>query len=245
MEAPYPVGYFEIQVAFAQRMAYLLDVPLEETLLSLTSLYKLLGSPGAFDLESDVWRQALTCVDARADIAEQASAIHRYYLTRYPLIPKFGDERHWGCFAYEWRADQRALRLHFANEDASAPGALSQQRLAARQAELRAMLRVAREERPDAEWIVGGSWLYNLETYRRLFPPAFTATATPDEPHIQFRALWGQFLRRNGSLNRERANAFLARVAALDDAAQYAGCFPFQVLLTHAPVDEFFRFYGV
>jgi hypothetical protein len=154
------------------------------------------------------------------------------------------DGRRWGCFAYEWRPARQAIRIHFSNQDAPEPGTLSRERMAARMEELRAMFAVVHEERPDAQVVIGGSWLYNLDTYRRLFPPEFGASATPDEPHLQYRALWGQFLRRDGSLNAERATAFLARVAGLADPARYAECFPLQVLLTQAPIAAFYALYG-
>jgi hypothetical protein len=184
-------------------------------------------------------------VDERADTPEQARAVHRYYLSRYRVIPQFGDERHWGCFAYDWRPERRAIRIHFTNEDAPEPGALSRSRIAARQAELCAMFAAACEEQPEMAWVIGGSWLYNLKAYRRLFPPAFGDSATPDEPHLQYRALWGQFLRRDGSLNTQCARQFLDQVAALDDPTRYAECFPLQVMLTHAPIADFVAFYGL
>lgn len=245
MEAPYPEGYIAIQVALARTMAQLLGASLVETLRTYTSLYKIVGAPGDFDPAEPMWRALAACVDGEASAAEQARALHRFYLRRYADIPKFGDERHWGCFAYERRPSQRALRLHFSNEDASGAGPLSRERSAVRREELRAMLGAARREEVDAVWILGGSWLYNLDAYRRLFPPSFGASATPDEPHIQYRALWGQFLRHDMSLNTARADDFLARVTALGDPRRYADCFPLQVLLTRAPIAEFYSFFDV
>ena len=69
--------------------------------------------------------------------------------------------------------------------------------------------------------------------------------ATPTEPEFQYRALWGQFLRSDWSLNEERADTFLGRVVRLDDPAQAVGCFRFQVLQTHAPISAFFAYYGL
>jgi hypothetical protein len=113
-----------------------------------------------------------------------------------------------------------------------------------RKSELQAMVSDVHKSHPEAEWVIGGSWLYNLEAYRRLFPASFGQSATPDEPHIQFRALWGQFLRSDFSLAPDRAALFLARVGALTDIQGYADCFPFQVMLTRAPMSDFLDFYG-
>lgn len=249
MEAHYPERYFAIQTAYARKMAALTGQPLTDALLTQTSFYKLLGAPGDFDAAEPIWQGLIARLDERADAAEQVCAIHRYYLERYKEIKVYfsthGDDRRWGCFAYEWRPARQAIRIHFSNQDGPEPGALSRERMAARHAELRAMFTVVHEERPGAQVVIGGSWLYNLEAYRRLFPPEFAASATPDEPHLQYRALWGQFLRSDWSLNAERAAAFLARVAGLADPARYAECFPLQVLLTQAPIAAFYACYGV
>lgn len=245
MDAPYPEAYFNLQLVYTRTMAALTRQSLRDTLLTQTSLYKLLGAAGQFDPRESVWRELLARVDERVDVDEQTRAVYTYYQERYLDIPKFGDERHWGCFAFDWRPAQRAVRIHFSNEDSPEPGPLSNQRMAARLEELRAMFAVVRAERPEAERVIGGSWLYTLDAYRRLFPPSFGASATPDEPHLQYRALWGQFLRHDWTLNTTRADDFLSRVARLTDPDRYAECFPCQVLLTSAPVDDFYRFYGV
>jgi hypothetical protein len=245
LQAPYPEVYFSLQVRYASAMAALAHQPLAAALMTQTSLYKLLGAPGAFDRDEPIWRELVACVDVRATVDEQSHAIYQYYLERYPAIPTFGQERHWGCFAFEWRPTQRAIRIHFSNEDAPEPGPLSRERTALRLDELRAMFAVVRAERPDAERVIGGSWLYALDAYRRLFPPSFNASATPDEPHLQYRALWGQFLRHDWTVSQPRAEEFLARVMRLSDPARYAECFPYQVLLTSAPVSDFYAFYGV
>jgi hypothetical protein len=249
VEGLYPLDYIRIQVAYARRMAELAHQPLAGTLLNQTSLYKMLGAQGDFDAADPIWRELLARLDAQADVKGQTRALHGYYLERAEEIAKnraqHGDDRQWGCFAFDWRPQRRALRIHFLNHDAPTPGALSHQRMSDRCAELRAMFAVAREERPDANQVIGASWLYNLEAYRRLLPPQFGASAAPTEPEFQYRALWGQFLRSDWSLNAERADEFLGRVARLDDAAQFARCFPFQVLQTQAPITAFYAFYGL
>lgn len=107
------------------------------------------------------------------------------------------------------------------------------------------MFTVAHEEWPNAQLVIGRSWLYNLAAYRRLFPPMFGESATPIEPELQYRALWGQFLLSDGSLHQARADDFRARLAPLNDSTRCADCFPFQVLHAHAPSADFYDFYGV
>lgn len=245
MEIPYPSGYFELQVRFARRVSSLTGAPFEDALLHWTSFYKLLGASGDFDPADAVWRGLLARLHGGASLDEQLSAVHAYYRRRYADLPTFSSQPHWGCFAYEWRPEARSIRLHFGNMDSPEPGPLSRQRIEVRKSELQALVQDALKSHPEAEWIIGGSWLYNLEPYRRLFPVSFRQSATPDEPHIQFRALWGQFLRSDYSIHRDRAALFLARVGALMDIQEYADCFPFQVMLTRAPMRDFLDFYQI
>ena len=97
----------------------------------------------------------------------------------------------------------------------------------------------------DAIAVHGSSWLYNLEAYRRLFPIEFGLSARIDVPQLTARSLWGQFLRYDGRLNEERATVYLDRLNRLEDEHQHAQCFPYQVLLTEAPIELFLAFYEV
>ena len=246
METPFPVGFFALQVAFARRMSTLVSAPLAETMMTTTGFYRMLDMPGDFDAGEPAWRALLERVDERASESEQARAIHLYYMSRFPgILAHSREKRRWGCFGFDWRPAQSAIRIHFSNQERLEPGALSQERRAERQAELRAMFAVVRAERPEAEWVIGGSWLYNLEAYRRIYPPSFGASARATEPELQYMALWGQFLRRDRTLNTTRSASFRMRLAALDDPANNAACFPCQVLLTRARIGDFYSYYGV
>ena len=93
--------------------------------------------------------------------------------------------------------------------------------------------------------VVGVSWLYNLEAYRRLFPPSYVATAQVIGKRYQHMPLWGQFLDRHGKIRGGTAREFLDRLdrqSSLDGLEQ---CFPLQVLRVEAPLSEFYEFYGI
>lgn len=139
------------------------------------------------------------------------------------------------------------IRIHFSNQDDSDAGALSHERQATRMAELRTMFRHIRSAHPEAKRVRGGSWLYNREAYQRLFPPAFAQSARvdPTELEVQFRALWGQFLRHTWQVNEEVADEFLRRVQRLQTLEGVADCFPYQVLVTNGALEDFYTFYQV
>jgi hypothetical protein len=68
--------------------------------------------------------------------AEKVEFTHQFYRERYPAIPKFTDEEHWGCFAYEYHPERRAVHLHFSNQGTSIYGPLSHHRVDVRASEL-------------------------------------------------------------------------------------------------------------
>jgi len=207
----------------------------------MTALYRIVGLDWSLDPQNPVWQnylKGLHQLDADADWS------YKFYLERADQIPSY-DNQHWGCFGYEYWSERCLIHLHFWNLDDSGYGPLSHQRKDARLADLRSMFTHIKRVHPDAIAVHGSSWLYNVEAYRRLFPVEFGLSARPDTPHLVARSLWGQFLRFDGRLNEERAVVFLDRLNRLEQERQYAQCFPFQVLLTQAPITLFYPFYGV
>lgn len=242
---PYPLAFLEIQVTFARIMAELSGKPFQESTLCNTALYRILGLDWSLDPRHTVWQQFIA---ALGDGGASFAAAYRVYSERYAqgLIPDYDTSRpHWGCFSHEYDADMRVVRLHFANLDTSGLGPLSSQRNDARLAELREMFTHIRQAHPNAERVHGGTWLYNREEYRRLFPPQFGASARVDRPHLIARGLWGQFLRHGNRMNEEVTAQFLAHLVELENAEAYAACFPYQSLLTEAPIQTFYDFYGI
>ena len=91
--------------------------------------------------------------------------------------------------------------------------------------------------------VVGASWLYNLEAYRRLFPPAYLATAHVLTGRFRHMPLWGQFLDRQGSVRAGLAGQLLDRLGRQSSLDGLDHCFPFPVLSVEAPVQDFHDFY--
>jgi len=239
----YSKPFFELQIALAQKMAELSQQPFDEEILRSTAFYRIFGLDWSLNPTNSVWQEYIQGLQLTAD---KASFSHQFYLQRYPTIPTFTDEEHWGCFAFDYDPETRIIKLHFSDQDTSVHGPLSHQRIAIRKAELRSMFQLIRQRHPDATLVRGGSWLYNWESYKRLFPQAFGASAWQQgRPGLQGRAVWGQFLRRGWSIHEETMSLFLQRVQQLERAEDYSQCFPYPVLVTKAPIQQFYEFYGV
>ncbi|MBA2682606.1 MAG: hypothetical protein H0U76_29960 [Ktedonobacteraceae bacterium] len=238
----YQKDFFVVQLALAQKIADITQKPLEQIVLRYTAYYRIFGLDWSFDPTNPVWE---TYVDGLRLSTDKVEYTYEYYLQRYPSIPTSAEEQaHWGCFAYDYDAETKKIRLHFADYDRSGHGPLSRLRIAQRKEELRAMFQHIQNNHPDASWVVGGSWLYNWESYTRLFPPSFVQTAQPREmPGLQGRASWNQLLRRGWRVHPASMNFFLQKVSQLERIEDYPGCFPYAELQTEAPISLFYEFY--
>lgn len=133
----------------------------------------------------------------------------------------------------------------FQNADTDGRSSLAIERRDERLADLVALFEHVRRTVCQPLQVVGASWLYNLDAYRRLFPASYRASAHVINHRFQHMPLWGQFLDRNGRIKEHLTRPFLERLerhSRLDDLDQ---CFPFQVLSVEASVLEFYRFYGI
>ncbi len=93
--------------------------------------------------------------------------------------------------------------------------------------------------------MVGASWLYNLDAYRRLFPKSYLATARVLPGRFQHMPLWGQFVDRHGEIKEDMARRLRERLRRQSSLEGLDQCFPLPVLTVEAPVSEFYVFYGV
>jgi hypothetical protein len=111
-------------------------------------------------------------------------------------------------------------------------------------ADLTALFEHVKRKARQPPRVVGASWLYNLDAYRRLFPPSYLATARAVHHRFQHMPLWGQFVNRRGELKESMARQLRERLGRQPPLEQLDQCFPFQVLRLEASALEFYDFYG-
>lgn len=151
----------------------------------------------------------------------------------------------YGCFRFEYVEPDQAIKLHFYNRDPHPHGPLSDEALPERTAELTAMFAEIKRRHPEARTVRGHSWVYNLERYRRQFPPSYTAHLHPDTPSFNGSHVWGQFLKRDKSLNLSLAEPFVHRADAARSLQGLLESFPYKTLCTEGPISDFYAFYGL
>ncbi len=235
----YAKGFFDLQLQFAHKVTVLSDLPLARALLEYTNLYVRFGLGRAFDPAHPTWRKYLAGLQDTNDSREWT---YRFYLTR-PEVAAPALVATFGCFSYAQLSGDR-IRLHFRNAETDGRSPLGIERLGQRLAELTALFEHVKRAQRHPLQVVGASWLYNLDAYRRLFPASYLATAHVIDHRFQHMPLWGQFLDRCGEIKENMTRQFLERLegqASLDSLNQ---CFPFQVLRLESSVSEFYDFYG-
>ena len=240
--------YFELQLRLARRMAELTGAPLGEMALRHTNFHRRLGLGVWRDgPPADGWAAYAGRLETLGELATQAAwTVEAYRWAPDEILPHPG-QFGFGCFAHEPPGEGGVVRIHFNNADTDADGGpLATAKIGRRREELtRLFAHVAHGSPPDA-LIRGGSWLYHLEAYRRLFPPAYVDSRAPYTRPIALRgtATWGQVIDSRERIRPDIRDAVLANLPRLDPEAPWRA-FPFQMLAVKAPLSAFLEFYGV
>jgi hypothetical protein len=244
-EAERLAPYFAVQLDFARRLAAGQGIALGEAVSRYTNLRRRFGLPEEDPASAAPWAAYLEGLDA-ADPAAQAAWTREAFLrSSEERLP--AEQTGFGCFSCEAPDAEGGVRLHFVNRELDGEvGPLDRRRMPARREELAALFAFVREAYPQAARVLGASWLYNLEAYRRLFPPAYGASRRPrPEPvNLTGTSSWGQLLDRRGGLKPDMAARFAENLAHLEVEAPWR-VFPLPCLVTEAPIGLFHQHYGV
>jgi hypothetical protein len=101
-------AFVDLLVRFAQTVADVDGVPIDESLLSATPLYLNVGLDRSFDAANPIWQEFLAGYLAASDVTAWT---HSFYLAHARTYA--GSE--FGCFFYHYEPETRCIRLHFAN----------------------------------------------------------------------------------------------------------------------------------
>ncbi len=234
---------FDLQFLFANRVCALSGMAPERALLRYTNFYVRLGLGRAFDLEHPGWQSYITGLNDTG-AADPGAWTYRCYLQNAEANTAPPSAATFGCFSYAI-SDAGVVRLHFRNTETDGDSSLGADRADQRRAELAALFGHLRQSRHAALPVVGVSWLYNLDAYRRLFPAAYVQSARVVPDALRSMSLWGQFVDRHGRIKESMTQPFLASLERQTSREGLNECFPFQVLTVRAPAPAFYDFYGL
>lgn len=232
--------FFELQLEFARTVSALSGLPYARAVLDYTNLYVRFGLGRQPDEAHRAWAEYVHGLEHARDASEWT---YGFYLRHAHLDASPPVAATFGCFGYAITGDR--IRLHFRNAETDGGSPLASGRRNERTAELRALFGQVKRTVPDTVRVIGASWLYNLDAYRRLFPPSYVASAHVLRDRFQRMPLWGQFLDRRGAVRESAARPFLEGLARQRGMDGLERCFPLQALGVEAPVRDFYDFYGV
>lgn len=237
----FPKRFFELNWLFALKIAAVWRRPLTDVLLDHTHFYIRFNLGRSFDPAHPTWQAYLRGIEQPGDPIEWT---YQFYLAHEAQAVARPDEPTFECFSYTVLPGLR-IRLHFHNAETEDCSPLSWERLPARIAELSAMFAHIRAHVDQPTTVVGGSWLYNIDAYRRLFPLAYLASAHVATNEFRYLTLWGQFLDRRGQVKEQLATRFVEDLNQANNLRDLEKCFPFQVLHLESSVQQFYSYYGI
>lgn len=229
--------YFDLQLEVAERYAAVAHMPFDAAVACCTNLRRRLHLQGAAG--DPRWHALLARLAGTAGDRPAALALCLDAFATRPVAPP--SPATFGCFSCDLPdADSGTLRLHFMPPQGMARSPLARDSMAERRQELRDLFRYVRRSGAPVRSVMGLSWLYNLEAYRRLFPPAYGASvAAPGFAlHMTGSSTWGQVLGWRQAVKPGVRDAVLARLPGLEPAAPWK-VFPLQALAAHCAVEHF------
>jgi len=235
--------YFEVQLLFAETLADRTSCTLSDTCLKFTNLYRRFGlgrtDGGALSAEWTRYADGLERCASGPDRLEWTVAFFA------DASPEESVTRRFGCFSYELVNPDHVVRIHFSNRDSADDcGPLARVKADRRISELREMFGFIQAHHPSARIVRGGSWLYNLEAYRRLFPPEYVAsTFEPKRVRLDGTSSWGQLLDFRGFVKPVIRQALVDNMRNPDITAPWKA-FPMRALGAQGAIEQFYRFYS-
>jgi hypothetical protein len=235
--------FFEVQLLFAERLAERTPLAIADACLTLTNLHRRFGLGRAIDSAPKAeWAHFAAGLERCASNEDRLEWTVAFFIDAAPEPVR---DLYFGCFAYDPPNPDGIVRIHFNNRDsAHGVGPLDGRKVDRRIADLRAMFRHIQAHHPEARTVMGASWLYNLEAYRRLFPSQYVASRfTPDRVRLDGTSSWGQLLDFNGAVKPAVRQALLDNVREVDVATPWRA-FPLRALGAVSEIEHFYRRYG-
>lgn len=206
----YNKDFFKLIYKYALRYSEITGESIEDILLTHTPFYYAIGNhTWESDKNSKLWLEYLDGIKSGKSPDELAYDMYIQHLEK-------SNHKWFGYFRYKHMLDKEGIpivKLHFENYDTSVYGPLSKERRDIRISELKDMFTEIKKLYPDVKYVQGGSWLYNYESYNRLFPHSYTKD-------LQFQPVkdtrmfvpWSPFVSSDGTLKSNFVEEFLTKI---------------------------------
>ena len=228
--------FFNIQVEFAKKLAKVSGQSFFDLLRTRTDVYGRLELGKSLDASNPIWQEFIA--GGEEGVAERA---YNIYMTSGHASKK--REKVWfGCFNPEYESEKKTVYIHFGPKEKTGSPFDNPEK---RKQELKEMFAYVKNNYPDTQFVAGHSWLYNLEKYRHLFPPEYTAHMKVEESTSPGYATWGQFVDRNQKTRPEGRDAFFKKLESATTEQEVFDAVPLKALSPQTTIDNFYRYYGI
>lgn len=241
----YPKELFSLFLSYTTKKAELLNIDILDALKKYTPIYFLIGNyDWNIDNDSKYWEE----LTKRYQKGE--SLIGAMYSMYKQNIKDEGSGLKWfGCFRYKYVEDsktgEKIIKLHFRNADNTGLGPLSYSQKEKRLSELKELFTEIKQNYPQAQYVQGGSWLYNLDSYKRLFPQSYTKNMDSTKPKPSMLVIWGQFQDSENCIKKEMATEFITHVQEAKTLEELDQSFKYLELFPKGDIKDFYTFYKI
>ena len=255
----FPRRYFELQFAFAKIIADRTGRPLAETVEAAPAVRNathILDTVGhTLGTEEDITDENML------EKAWERSLERHAKLDSSPTPYHEDGKERFGCHYYSYNESEKTVWVHFFNAEFEeewvdgkdvSKGPLDKEKMGRRMHELTDMFREIKARHPEALYVRGCSNLYNLPSYRRLYPDTYVVGDIDYNPKLwkQGTTIWGQFLGGHNKtegeygFKEELAAPFLekAKTVPLD---RLADALPYPPRTAEGNIQDFYAFYGI
>ncbi len=238
----YPKGLIDLIIQYAKKRSQIFGLELIESIKNFTPVYYLIGNyDWEFKEDSIYWQEFLQRYENGEDLVE---LVYDMYIKNYQ---EFSNFKWFGCFRYRFLEDEKGngiVKLHFLNNRTSKEGPLALSQKEKRLKELKELFEDVKENYPNAKYVQGGSWLYNLESYKRLFPKEYTNNMKSISPKPQRLVIWGQFINSEWSVKKDMAEEFLSRLGKAKTEKDLEKVFELKEMFPKGDIKYFYDFYS-
>ena len=235
--------FFTLIYKYAIRYSEITGEGIEDVLLTQTPFYYAIGNHAwESDKSSKLWLEYLEGIQSGKSPDELAYEMFINHLEK-------SNHKWFGCFRYRYMIDKEGIpivKLHFENYDTSPYGPLSKERKEVRISGLKEMFTEIKSLYPDVKFVQGGSWLYNYESYKRLFPQSYTKDMQ-QQPIKDTRMFvpWGPFVSSEGRLKEDLVEEFLKNIKVTKTVDQLKESFPLKGYFPRGRIEDFYEFYDI
>jgi hypothetical protein len=237
----YPKELFSLMAAYAKKKSEVSGTNFLLEIKESTPIFYLIGNYD-WDLskDSEYWKEFTLRYEKGEDVVNIA---HEMYEKNY----KEFSHKWFGCFRYRYVEDKDGngiVKLHFLNDRANGDGPLASSQISSRLRELKTLFEDVKSNNSNAKFVEGGSWLYNLESYRRLFPSEYIQSMKSISPKPGMLVIWGQFINSEWGINKERENKFMNNLENCKTEDELLNIFEFVELFPKCEIKYFYNFYS-